>query len=399
MRFHRFHLTRVGLCLALFAAASLAVASIASAGIRKPRPQVVGAVYTQTNHLQQNSLVKFKRFRNGRLSQSQVVRSGGQGSTQSFGCGPNCPILDSAGAVDVTPNGKLVFTVNAGSDSVASFRETPRGLRRIDVQPSGGDLPESVTASVDGLLYVLNVDSNSISGFRYTSTGRLTPIPNSTRPLAAATSTARQIGFDNSGEVLVVTNTGASLIETFTIGADGTPTALPPSPSQTPLPFGFAFDPSNRLVLSELTNVPAPDGPGGNGSASTYGVSNQGAVSTIDSESTNDELPCWVVVTGNGRYAYVVNTGAGKLASITRFRIAANGTLTRLGNTSAPGEFAITDAVLSRGSKFLYVLAPTVTGAKRSHIRRYAVRTGGGLKYLGRTRNNLPTGVTGLDGR
>ena len=193
MRFHRFHLTRVGLCLALLAAASLAVASIASAGTRKPRPRVVGAVYTQTNDLQQNSLVKFKRFRNGRLSQSQVVRSGGQGSTQSFGCGPNCPILDSAGAVDVTPNGKLVFTVNAGSDSVASFRETPRGLRRIDVQPSGGDLPESVTANVDGLLYVLNVNSNSISGFRYTSTGRLTPIPNSSRSLAAATSTAQLI--------------------------------------------------------------------------------------------------------------------------------------------------------------------------------------------------------------
>jgi 6-phosphogluconolactonase (cycloisomerase 2 family) len=385
--------------MALLAAMGLALVPVAEAGKKKKKSPVVGAVYTQTNNVEQNSLVKFKRLRNGKLRQSQTVRSGGQGSTQSFGCGPGCPILDSSGAVDVTPNGKLVFTVNAGSDSVASFRETPSGLKRIDVQPSGGDLPESITASVGGLVYVLNVDSNSISGFRYTPTGRLTPIPNSTRPLAAATSTARQIGFDNSGQMLVVTNLGASLIETFTIGGDGTPTAVQPHPTQTPLPFGFAFDPSNRIVLSELTTPPPPDGPGGDGSTSTYGLADSGAVTNIDSETTADDLPCWVQVTGNGRYAYVVNTGAGQLASITRYRIAANGTLTRLGNTAAPGEFAITDAALSRGSKFLYVLAPTVTGSNTSHIRRYAVRTGGGLRYLGRTKNNLPTSVTGLDGR
>jgi 6-phosphogluconolactonase (cycloisomerase 2 family) len=388
--------------MALLAAVGLVAAPLASAGGKKrpKKPRTAGYVYTQTNDTTSNAVIKFRRLTNGQLRRMQTVKTGGVGSTQSVGCGPGCPILDSASAVDMTPNGKFVFTVNAGSDQVVSMRETATGLKRVEVEPSGGDLPESVTANADGLLYVLNVDSNTISGFRYSpSSGALTPIPGSTRPLAAATSTARQIGFDNSGETLIVTNLGAGLVEAFTIGADGTPTALPPHSSQTPLPFGFAFDPSNRLLVSEITVPPPPMGPGGNGSTSSYGVSSAGAVTDIDSEGTNDELPCWVVITGNGRHAYVVNTGAGKLASITRFRINTDGTLTRLGNTSAPGEFAITDAVLSRGSKYLYVLAPTVTGPKRSRIRIYRVFAGGGLRFLGRTPSNLPTSVTGLDGR
>ena len=78
--------------------------------------KVVGAVYTQTNAPAGNSVVVFNRLANGKLKKREAVSTGGKGSTQSVGCGPGCPILDSQTAVVVSKNGKLVFAVNAGSD-------------------------------------------------------------------------------------------------------------------------------------------------------------------------------------------------------------------------------------------------------------------------------------------
>ena len=90
-------------------------------------PTGVGAVYTQTNSPAGNSVVVFNRGANGTLTKREAVRTGGNGSKQSVGCGPGCPILDSQTAVVVSNDGRFVFAVNAGSDTVTSFRETQCG--------------------------------------------------------------------------------------------------------------------------------------------------------------------------------------------------------------------------------------------------------------------------------
>ena len=87
--------------------------------------RVVGAVYTETNNPAGNKVVVFNRRANGRSFKRQAVATGGNGSTQSVGCGPGCPILDSNYAV--VNDGQFVFAVNAGSDTVTSFRETTAG--------------------------------------------------------------------------------------------------------------------------------------------------------------------------------------------------------------------------------------------------------------------------------
>src|SRR5688500_6582752 len=115
-----------------------------------------GAYYTQTNDPAANSVGVFNRLAKGKLQKRQVVSTGGKGSLQAVGCGPNCPILDSQTAVVVSDNGKLVFAVNAGSNTVTSFRETPAGLKRISQLASGGSMPESL-ALHGNKLYVLNV--------------------------------------------------------------------------------------------------------------------------------------------------------------------------------------------------------------------------------------------------
>ena len=371
------------------------VALVAGAMTAPAASAAPGAAYTQTNDLSDNQLVVFDRFADGTLAQRQVVSTGGQGSTQDVGCGAGCPILDSSGSVDATENGRLVFAVNAGSNTVSSFRETPNGLVLVDQEPSGGSLPESITTSGD-LLYVLNVNSGTISGLRFDSAGNMTPIPGSTRSLASGPAAqARQVSFSPRGDYLVVTELLTSQIDTFAVGKAGTPGPAVAHPSQRPLPFGFDFDQKDHFVVSELQSLD------GTGAASSYELTKSGDVIPLDSEQTNAVLPCWVAIPPDGKNAFVVNTGAGAPALVTRFGLARTGDLTFLGNTSAgDNDFAETDAFISRDGKFLYVLAPSVIPplGSTSHIDEYRIGNDGSLTKIGSTPSNLPPGDTGLDG-
>jgi 6-phosphogluconolactonase (cycloisomerase 2 family) len=393
----------------LTALGSLVAAPLASAA-KKKKAKPAGAVYTETNDPASNAVVVFNRDKNGKLTQRQIVKTGGKGSTQTVGCGPGCPILDSAGAVDMTPNGKLVFAVNAGSNTVTSFIETSTGLKRVASAPSGGQLPNSVTA-YKGLLYVLNTNDGVISGLRYSATGQLTPIANSTKPIAGAgqnqvfpSGGARQIGFDYTGKQVVVSELATvvggpppGVISSFKVNADGTTGPAVSKGSASPLPFGFAFTGSNQLIVSEIND---PMGQS-NGSVSSYSFDTAtGTPTGVSTETTGGVLPCWVSITGDGKHAFVINTGAGKPAGAAKFDIGSDGKLTSKGVTLAPsGTFAWTDPAVSSDSKYLYVAAPSVKGTKTSHIDQYKISGSGDLTFVGSTAKNLPTGLSGLDGR
>ncbi|HTS73473.1 MAG TPA: beta-propeller fold lactonase family protein [Gaiellaceae bacterium] len=386
------------------------------AGASTTGQRVVGAVYTQTNSPSGNSVVVFNRFANGKLKKRQSVPTGGKGSTQSVGCGPGCPILDSQTAVVVSKSGKLVFAVNAGSDTVTSFRKTPSGLKRVSQVSSGGKMPESL-ALHGNLLYVLNVatengtSTGNIYGLRISSSGKLSPV-GSSRPLANLappdhSADPRAMDFKPNGKVIVVTELAAGFmgtgppgrIDTFVVGSNGKAGPAVAHPTSDALPFGFAFDNRSHVVVSQIRS------PAGNvdGSISTYKVTDSGGVTPIDTKPSSGILPCWVAVSSDGRYAYLVNTGAGHPAPVTRFRVGSTGTLTPLSPPAASrsGEFARTDAALSRGSTFLYVLAPKVGPGNASHIDEYRRTANGGLKFIGSTQPgaNIGIGATGLAAR
>ena len=401
-----------GLCFV-----GLWVLTAPGAGASTAGKRVVGAVYTQTNSPGGNSVVVFDRFADGKLKKRQSVPTGGKGSTQSVGCGPGCPILDSQTAVVVSKSGKLVFAVNAGSDTVTSFRRTASGLKRVNQVSSGGNMPESL-ALHGNLLYVLNVattnpnaTTGNIFGLRIGSNGKLSPV-GSSRTLANLappdrSADPRAMDFKPNGKVIVVTELAAGFagtgppgrIDTFVVGSNGKAGPAVAHPTSDALPFGFAFDNRGHLVVSQIRS------PAGNvdGSVSTYKVTDSGGVTAIDTKPSGGILPCWVVVSSDGRYAYVVNTGAGHPAPVTRFRLGSGGTLTALSPPAASrsGEFARTDAALSRDSKFLYVLAPKVGPGNASHIDAYRRTANGGLKFIGSTRPgaNIGIGATGLAAR
>jgi 6-phosphogluconolactonase (cycloisomerase 2 family) len=381
-------------------AAVVAAAVAVPAGARgKPnvKPRVVGAVYTETNDPAANRVVVFARYSDGHLKQRQVVRTGGQGGQQQQpGCTAHCPILDTQGEVVLASGGRWLLAVNAGNNTISVFQVTSRGLKLAQQKSSGGVFPNSI-AIHGGLVYVLNSNSRNIVGFRLSSRGKLTRINGSTRSLTsnADSGNPRQVGFDQQGRVLVVallTSSGtmspARTLNTFVVRPNGTPGPAKAYNATTAGPFAFAFDPRrNHLVVTQVANFTA-----------SYRVTSKGVVTQIDTKSSHGNAPCWIAITGNGRYAYVVNTGAipGMPPSVARYALGLRGKLTFLGITPNPlGERFKTDDALSPDSKYLYVLAPGLTAAT-SHIDVYKLGKNGSLKLVSHTPSTLAAGLSGI---
>jgi hypothetical protein len=397
------------------AVAVLVTAAVASGGHKQP----VGAVYTETNSPAGNSVVVYDRFDDGTLAKRQAVSTGGNGSTQAVGCGPGCPILDSQNEVLVSDDGNLVFAVNAGSNTVSSFREGHNGLEFVSQVSSGGVMPESM-ALKDHSLYVLNVattNSNgttgNVYGLKVGGDGQLSPLGTSQTLASAAppdhSADPRAMEISPNGKVVVVTEIAGGFqtagpgnppgrIDTLVVGPHGELSPAVAHPSQTGFPFGFAFEHNHKIVVSEIND---PTGQS-IGSVATYEVKDDGSVTPIDHKSSGGVLPCWVAVSKDGHTTWVVNTGAGFPASISSFGLK-HGFLTPLGLTPpTAGEFARTDENLSRDGKYLYVLAPQVgPPLQASHIDEYSVGKNGQLTFIGATPagDNLGIGASGLSAR
>jgi 6-phosphogluconolactonase len=334
-----------------------------------------GAVYTLTNSPLGNQVLAFARAADGTLSPAGSFAAGGAGSGAGLG---------SQGAVVLSDNGRLLFAVNAGSNSVSSFLVRPGGLTLVDTAPSGGSLPTSVTYA-HGLLYVLNAGTpNSISGIAVSPKGELEPIAGSTRPLSAAQTGPAQVSFDPSGSVLAVTEKATNRIDTYTIAPDGTPAGPAVYASAGLTPFGFAFDKRGHLIVSDAA---------GQSGASSYDVDASGVVTTIMAITpTGQRAACWTVVTKNGKYAYTTNAATG---NISGFAIAHDGSLTLLdpsGINAAPGGNP-TDAALSVDSRFLYA-----RNAALGTIDGFRIASDGSLASVPGG-ISLPAGTVGLAAR
>ena len=217
--------------------------------------------------------------------------------------------------------------MNAGDNSVSSFLITASGPKLVSHVPSHGKLPISLTSSGD-LLYVVNETSQNIFGWKFSSTGKLTPLAGSNRKLTAVTPKGKKdklgvtagIGFADNGGVIAVTQRGLPRtygeIDTFVISNNGA--AGPSQALATPgiaNPFGFSAS-GKQILVSNAGFVATPSGampnPADptqfNGSAATYNVSSTGKLSSSRTPPTNGRAACWLVVTKNGRWAFVSNT-------------------------------------------------------------------------------------------
>ena len=392
--------------LAMLAAAALAAGSSGAVRDHGTKDKPVGAVYSETNDFGQNAVVVFDRYANGLIVQRSTVPTGGTGAgLPQLGCPAPCPFLDDQAPLELSKDGRFLFAVNAGSNTISSFRVTAHGLTLIGQVASGGQFPYSVT-SHGNLLYVLNTVSRGIAGFRISGSGKLTPIAGSQKPLSvdgAGADAPRQIGFDNTGRVLAVTLLGAPDINTFVLNGNGVPGNAIQNPSTAPLPFGFSWDARNHLVVSQVHD---PNGTP-TGDTATYSLTHDGHLVPIDTEGTNGFAPCWTALSTDGRFAYVVNAGGGAPsgATVSVFRLSSAGNLSLIQVTPLqyvfpfppPGtsEFIKTDIGLSPDGNFAYVVSPGVLSST-SHIDIYNVNDDGTLTLIGLTPSTLAGGLSGM---
>jgi 6-phosphogluconolactonase len=374
------------LILGLAAAAAVAVPAAASAstGAGAGASPVVGHVYVNDNTKGTNTIGAFDRHADGSLTPlaGSPFVAGGAGT----GAG-----LASQGAIQITPDGRFLIAVDAGSNQVSVLQINPGGSLGLvpgGVVSSGGTVPDSV-AVFGNLVYVANSGSGdaNYTGFRLGFFGQLNPIPGSTVILAADAAPA-DVLFNSTGTKLAGTEVGTSQVDSFTVGFGGRLTAAPgsPFPAQGLGPFGSEFRPTDpgQLFVSNAHNVGA-----GTGTISAFTDSRNGTLTPVAGSPFADDqtAPCWVEITHDGQFLFTVNTGSGE---ISRYQIAPDGALTLLGSTpvSATGGVGAVDARLSPDGRFLYVDESRI-GA----VGAFAVN-GGNLTELSSSPTPLPAGAT-----
>ncbi len=338
-----------------------------------------GVVYTMTNATDGNEVVVFRRHRTGLLTAGGSFPTGGNGTGAGLG---------NQGGLILAKGGRLVLVCNAGSDEISVLTARGADLQLLKTVDSGGEMPISVTAH-GNIVYVLNAGgSGNITGFRLRGSGNLTQI--ASQPLSGSGTGPAQVGFSPNGRVLIVTEKGTNLLVTYVVDGNGVAQAPQTFPSSGMTPFGFAFDRSGHLIVSEAFGGAA------NASAvSSYAVDNQGNLQVISpSVASNQSAACWIAITNSGKYAYSTNTGSG---NVSGYRISAAGSLGLLNSTGISGVTGNgtrpIDMAFSRNSKFLYTL-----NSGTSDIEIFRVLSNGGLVNLGSI-GGLPSGANGLAAR
>lgn len=341
-----------------------------------------GSVYTMDNSSSGNHVLAFQRAANGSLTPTGSFATGGTGTSTGLG---------NQGGVLLTRDGRWLFACNAGSHELSVFAVTPHGLALTDKVSSEGRRPVSLTLH-DHLLYALNAggaagDKDNITAFRFDS-GKLHQVPGSTRALSADNTGPAQVSFASGGDVLVVTEKATGIINTFTVGDDGLVDDHQTFASSVPTPFGFAVGRRGRIFVSE-----ANGGAANGSSVSSYEVSDDGELAAISSAvPTTETAACWVVLTGNERFAYASNTGSG---TISGYRVAPDGSLQLLdadGVTSVTGPGPI-DLAMSRNSRYLYSL-----NSGNGTFSAFRVNANGSLDTLPGV-SGIPAGANGLAAR
>jgi hypothetical protein len=228
-------------------------------------------VYTESNDPRpgENAVLAFRRTPTGGLARIGRFETGGTGQLNiPKVIGPD----DGDQQVMATPDGRFLFAVNQGSDSVTAFRIRPDGtLARIGVFASGGDQPVSI--GIAGTrLYVANRGNaaqgqpattvSDITAFDIGPDGTLTPVAGSTITYPLGTFATQALVAP--GGMLVFVNLGSlegtadgNTVAPYQVLPDGRLALAPGGPvgaSAAPtFQLGLAAHPTEPIVYAGLT--------------------------------------------------------------------------------------------------------------------------------------------------
>ena len=340
-----------------------------------------GTVYAGTDDGQKNGLVAYGRKADGTLAYIGEYLSGGAGRRLNTG-GPIDPLISAHSVLNV--DNRFVLQVNAGSNSVSSFRVNKDfSLTLVGVVPSGGFGPDSIVER-DGVVYVANVDSDGVYtgpenqvgnlvAFRLNrGTGHLQEIPGSTRQLVgrpsdlavAPTGRFLVVSIYNAGSSAISDSAAAAELESFAIARPGFLTPSPVSAITStqrnndqnrnlPSAIGIAIRESSGhqvVVVTESREFLANGQPATltqfeTGSVSTFDLNNFGFLRPISLDvPTSSQITtgppntstssCWISFDKDGRTFWVVSASSSIISS---FRFNEDGSVEEIDSRSATG--------------------------------------------------------------
>jgi len=368
-------------------AATLGVAQSASAHQSIPRAQASRhAVFVATNKAAGNQVIAYARGADGQLAETARYATGGAGGRLD---GPVFDPLASQGSLSYDAGHRLLYAVNAGSDTVTVFAVHGSSLTRLQVLPTQGRFPVSV-GFAENVVYVLDAGGDgAITGFAVDD-GRLRPIPGSTHSLNLGNPTIpfhlnapSQVAVTPDAKDVIVTTKLHNEIVVFPLGRGQRPEAPVVTPSAAPVPFAMSFDTSGRLLVAEAS-----------GGESSYTVHRDGTLLLISGHVANGQAAtCWSV-TAKG-FLFTANAGSN---TITGYREDRHGVLSLrdasgVTATTEPGPI---DVATSSNGQYLYQLLEQSTGD--GTIAEFAVGNNGSLTRIGTVTGLSPNNVTGVEG-
>ncbi len=348
------------------AAAAALSALPASAATVADAPGPVHAVFVQTDNTAGNTIVAYERTATGGLQQVGSYPTGGNGGQLT---GSVVDHLSSEGSLAYDAQARLLYAVNAGSNTITVFAVRGDTLILSQVISSGGQFPVSIAVHGNQVFVLNALGGASVAGFIQAG-GHLIPVPSwqrdlglGTTPATVFTGTPGQIGFTPDGSHLVVTTKGAAnTVEVFQAG----PSGLSAEPTVTSLPgevpFGFTFDPYGHLVIAET----------GTNTVATFAIAPDGTLTQLGSAATGQAATCWITSAPQGTL-YASNAGS---ASESALSTQPDGAVTLLGST--PTDAGTVDAAASPDGQYLYVQ----TGGA-GIVDAYHINPGGSLTETG----------------
>jgi 6-phosphogluconolactonase (cycloisomerase 2 family) len=340
-------------------------ATQAPTGARPPYDRTAAEVFVQTDALSGNAIAVYDAAGDGTLRAAATYPTGGLGGQLT---GSVIDHQASQGSLAYDGEHRLLYAVNAGSNTITVFSSGNGKLIRRQVISSGGTFPVSVAVR-GNLVYVLNArDGGSVQGFlRIGDT--LVSVPAWHRGLGLDptatpefTHTPGQVAFTPDGSKLIVTTKGnGNDIDVFRVGMLG--------PSRTPVvnadpgnvPFAVTFDSAGHLIVAEA----------GPNAVANFTVKADGTLSLIDRVATGQAGTCWVA--RDGAAVYASNAGSG---TVSAYGDDGRGTLRSIG--TAATDAGTTDATSSADGRYVYV----ETGAN-GIVDEYHVNTVGSLTEIG----------------
>jgi 6-phosphogluconolactonase (cycloisomerase 2 family) len=326
-----------------------------------------GAVFTMTNVVTGNAVIMFSRDSHGVLTYVGSFLTGGDGGLRS---GPPDPLM-SSGSLMLTQDGKWLLAVNAGSSTVSVFQVKNNSLTLTDQESSGGSFPVSLTISGNEV-FVLNggTPNPNISGFNLSNNGKITAINNSTITLPSTSAIYTQVGFDNSGKWLAVSDLSDNSILTYAVNS-GVPSGLKTLSSSGPAPFAFLFDARNNLISVQA----------GNSAVSSYSISDSGVLTPIvEAFNPTSSTACWIVEDQTDDL-FTTNPGT---ANISSYQDLSNSGNVGWLNASAASGIATIDEGITNNGDFLYALGvKTASVNSAGNVYAFKISGNGSLKMVG----------------